>query len=151
MRKLFFIFSFLFVGCFFASAQSVFGKWKTFDVFNKTKEEAIVEIYELNNSLHVKIIEIIPKEHREDICVKCDDENKNKPILGLIILKGATLKNGIWQGAKILNAKNGFRYGCHISLKDDNLLKIRGFIGYPFFGKTVYWQKVDEDLFTSKN
>jgi len=123
-------------------AQSIFGKWKTFDVFNKDKEESIVEIYKQNDSLFVKIVKIIPKEHREDVCEKCEGENKDKPIQGLVILKGATLKDNVWQGAKILNAKNGFYYGCNISLKDEIWLKVRGFIGYPFFGKTVYWKKV---------
>jgi uncharacterized protein (DUF2147 family) len=141
------IFSFILIfswGCFLTSAQSVFGKWKTFDIYDKDKEEAIVEIFEENDSLHIKIIEIIPEEHKEDICIKCDDDNRNQPILDLIILEGAILKDGIWQGAKILNAKNGYRYGCNISLISENLLKIRGFIGIPFFGKTVFWEKIDD-------
>jgi len=131
-------------GIYSLTAQSVFGKWKTFDIFNKNKEESIVEIFKQDDSLFVKIIKIIPIEHQEDVCKKCEDENKNKPIKGLVILKGATLKNNIWQGAKILNAKNGFYYGCQISIEDDNWLKVRGFIGYPLFGKTIYWQKVTD-------
>lgn len=132
------------MGIYSVKAQSVFGKWKTFDIFNKDKEESIVEVYKQNDSLFVKIIKIIPIEHREDICKKCEGENKDKPIQGLVILKGAILKDNVWQGAKVLNAKNGFYYGCHISLRDKNWLKVRGFIGYPFFGKTVYWEKVSD-------
>ena len=145
MQRLYVLLPLLFLGCFCTSAQSVFGKWKTFDIFNKDKEEAIVEIYNKNDSLYIKIIEIIPIEHRQDLCSKCDDENKNKPIKGLVILKAAYLKDNVWQGAKILNAKNGYYYGCNISLQDNNWLRIRGFIGYPIFGKTVYWKKVASD------
>lgn len=133
---------FILSGCFSTSAQSVFGNWKTFDVFNKEKEEAIVKIYNQNDSLFIKIIEIIPVDHRNDVCKKCDDEYKDKPIKGLVILKGALLKNNIWQGAKILNAKTGFYYGCNISIQNNNWLKVRGFLGYPFIGKTVYWQRI---------
>lgn len=145
MQKFLLVSILLFLGCHLSSSQSVFGKWKTFDIFNKDIEESIVEIYKKNDSLYVKIVEIIPVEHRKDVCKKCTDENKDKPIKGMVILKAAFLKNNIWQGAKILNAKNGYYYGCNISILDKNWLKIRGFIGYPFFGKTVYWQKVESD------
>ena len=144
MTKIFSFFILFISGYGLISAQSVFGKWKTYDVFNKDKEEAIVEIFSENDSLCIRILEILPDEHRDDLCNKCEGKNKNQPILDLIILEGATLKKGIWQGAKILNAKNGYRYGCNISLLNDNYLKIRGFIGIPFFGKTVYWKKMTE-------
>jgi uncharacterized protein (DUF2147 family) len=143
MRKIIFFLALIIFGNLLSNAQTVFGKWKTFDVFNKEKEEAIVEIFKENDSLCIRIIEILPEEHRDDLCNNCSGENKNKPILDLIILEGATLKKEIWQGAKILNAKNGYRYGCNISLLSENILKIRGFIGIPFFGKTVYWEKVE--------
>jgi uncharacterized protein (DUF2147 family) len=150
MNQKHFLILYLFLGYCSVSAQSVFGKWKTFDIFDKTKEEAIVEIYKYNDSLAIKIIQIIPEEHQDDICNKCKDKNKNRPIKGLVILEGATLKNGVWQGAKILNAKNGYHYGCHLSLKNNNLLKVRGYIGYPLFGKTVYWQKVEGNFISAK-
>lgn len=137
-----FIFIF-FISGFITHSQSIIGKWKTYDILTSSKEESIVEISTQNDSLYVKIVKIIPREHQNDLCTKCDGENKNKPIVGLTILKGATLQGNIWKGAKILNAKSGFYYGCHISIKDDKRLRIRGFIGYPFFGKTVYWHKVE--------
>lgn len=128
-------------------AQSVVGKWKTFDIFNKNKEESIVELSIKDDKLYVKIIHIIPKKHRLDICRKCTDDRKNMPITGMIILKGATLKDGVWQGVKILNAKNGNEYDCHISLDSENRLRVRGFIGYPIFGKTLYWTRVHGNNF----
>jgi uncharacterized protein (DUF2147 family) len=128
-------------------AQSITGYWKTYDIFNSSKEESIVKIYKLDGSLYVKIQEILPEEHVNDKCVKCTDHRKNEPILGMIILSGAQLKDGIWQGASILNAKNGREYGCHISLVGPDLLKVRGFIGYPIFGKTLYWTRVKDKTF----
>jgi uncharacterized protein (DUF2147 family) len=127
--------------------QSVLGKWKTYDIFDKSKEESIVEIYSLSNQLFVKIVEILPEEHKNDLCKRCTGEYKDKPILGLVILKGATLEDGIWKGAPILNAKNGKYYGCHISLENKDVLKVRGFVGYPIFGKTLYWTRVKDRTF----
>lgn len=138
----FFIFISLLLTSSVLAAQTVVGKWKTYDVFDKKKEEAIVDIRIIKDSLYVRIEKIIPKEHRLDICKKCTDHRKNQPITGMIILSGSTLKNGIWKGSKILNAKNGKQYGCHISLDGPDLLKIRGFVGYPIFGKTIYWTRV---------
>lgn len=123
-------------------AQVVVGKWKTYDIFNKTKEESIVDVSIVNNQLFVRIVKIIPSEHINDICVNCTGKQKNQPILGMVILEGASYEDGVWKGAKILNAKNGKRYGCHISLEGDDLLKVRGFVGYPVFGKTLYWTRV---------
>lgn len=130
-----------------ALAQSVNGKWKTYDIFNKNRAESIVDISVVNDKMYVIISEIIPKEHKKDLCTKCTDHRKDKPILGMVIFNGATFKNGVWQGVKILNAKNGKEYGCHISLAAPDLLKVRGFIGYPIFGKTLYWTRVKENAF----
>ena len=67
----------------------------------------------------MKIVKIIPKEHVNDLCVNCKGKEKNQPVLGMIILEGAVFHQGFWQGAQILNAKNGKRYGCHISLEEN--------------------------------
>lgn len=124
--------------------QSVLGKWKTYDVFDSSTEESIVNIYEFENQLFIKIDKIIPKEHVNDLCAKCKGKEKDQPVLGMIILEGAVFHEGVWQGAQILNAKNGKRYGCHISLEENDLLKVRGFIGYPIFGKTLFWTRVKD-------
>ncbi len=130
-----------------ADAQDILGKWKTYDIFNRNKAESIVEIYTIDDALYVKIVEIIPEEHKDDLCKNCNGKRKNKPILGMVILEGARFKDGLWQGARILNAKNGKEYGCHISLAEKDLLKIRGFVGYPIFGKTLYWTRVKKNTF----
>ena len=144
-KKIIFI-STLFI-CLSSSAQSILGKWKTYDIFNRNVAESIVEIYSIDDHLYVKIIEILPDEHKNDLCTKCSGSLKGKPILGMVILEGAQLEDGIWKGANILNAKNGKRYGCHLSLEAADLLKIRGFVGYPIFGKTLYWTRVKENTF----
>ena len=126
------------------SGQSVHGKWITYDIFNKSIEEAVVEIYEIDNKLFIRIDSIIPEEHRSDLCRRCEGSLEDKPIKGLKILNGAELRDGIWQGAKILNAKNGRWYGCNITPTDGDTLKVRGFIGYPIFGKNLYWTRLKE-------
>ncbi len=131
--------------CMTLSGQSVLGKWITYDIFNRSVEEAVVEIYEMDGKLYVRIDSIIPAEHRLDLCTRCDGNLKDQPIKGLEILRGARLRDGIWQGAKILNAKNGRWYGCQITPTTGDTLKVRGYIGYPIFGKNLYWTRLEED------
>lgn len=145
MTKYFFLL-FIISGFQWTLAQEINGLWKTYDIFNKDKPEAIVRLSVVNNYLYIIIEDIIPEDHKNDLCVKCSEPLKNKPILGMVILQGATLKNGVWQGAKILNAKNGKEYGCQISLENPNLLKVRGFVGYPIFGKNLYWTRVKNNF-----
>jgi len=142
LRLIFFMAIFSFLTFDKVEAQVVVGKWKTYDIFDKTKEESIVDVSIVNNQLFVRIDKIIPTEHVNDICVNCSGKQKDQPILGMVILEGAYYEDGVWKGAKILNAKNGKRYGCHISLEGNDLLKVRGFVGYPIFGKTLYWTRV---------
>ena len=123
------------------SQTTIEGKWKTFDIFNRHIAESIVDIRIIDQKLTIRIDSIIPEDHREDLCTKCEGDKKDQPIWGMVILKGAELDKGVWKGAKILNAKNGLYYGCHLELIDKNLLKVRGYIGYPLFGKNLYWKR----------
>src|SRR5660398_204709 len=46
---------------------------------------------------------------QDDVCDKCADERKNKPVLGLEIIRGAKKSDGkeVWEGGKILDPDNG--------------------------------------------
>ena len=123
-------------------AQSVFGKWQSID--SKTgKDEAIIEIYKENNKVYAKVVDILNPEDKDKICIYCKGENKNKPILGMIIVNGLKENGDVWGGGKILDPKNGNYYKCYITLVDNSKLKLRGYIGISLFGRTEYWYKVE--------
>ena len=99
-------------------AQSVFGKWQSID--SKTgKDEAIIEIYKENNKVYAKVVDILNPEDKDKICIYCKGENKNKPILGMIIVNGLKENGDVWGGGKILDPKNGNYYKCYITLVDN--------------------------------
>jgi uncharacterized protein (DUF2147 family) len=75
------------------------------------------------------------------LCDKCNGELKNQPILGMKILTGLEKDGNEWSGGKILDPKNGKEYKCYIELKNNNKLKIRGYIGFAAFGRTAYWYR----------
>ena len=122
------------------SAQSIFGKWENRDE-ETNKVDSVIEIYEKNGKAYAKIIEITGKEKQNSVCDKCKDERKNKPILGMNILTGLSKNNDEWSGGKILDPKNGKIYSCFIQLKNNNKLKVRGYVGAALFGRTVYWYR----------
>ncbi len=125
-----------------AEAQSIFGNWNSID--SKTgKKEAIITIYKENDMAYAKIIDILNPADKDKICVYCKGENKNKPILGMIILDGLKEDGDEWNGGKILDPKNGNFYRCYIRLKDSTTLKLRGYIGITLFGRTEYWKRVE--------
>lgn len=127
-------------------SQSVLGKWKTID--DETgKEKAVVEIYEVDGKIYGRIVEILEVEHRFKKCTLCQGTDKDKPIMGLIFIKGLTKDVDEYSGGKILDPKNGKLYKCYITLEGDDKLKVRGYIGISLFGRTQYWKRVKISLF----
>ncbi|MFK5958847.1 MAG: DUF2147 domain-containing protein [Lutibacter sp.] len=142
MHKIFFHLILLLVS-FNSYSQSIFGKWKTID--DETgKEKSIVEIYEVSGKAFAKVLIILEKEKENKVCEKCKGSNKNKPIKGLQIINGLIEDGDEWNGAKILDPKTGKEYKCYITLENNNKLKVRGYIGIAFIGKTQYWYKIEK-------
>lgn len=122
-------------------SQSVIGKWKTVD--DETgKEKGIVEIYEKEGKIYGRIIDILEPEHRYKKCILCQGDDKDKPIMGLIFIKGLTKDGTEYNSGKILDPKNGKLYKCYINLISNDKLKVRGYIGISLFGRTQYWYRV---------
>jgi len=136
MKKLFILFCLLLCQKHFA--QSIIGKWKTIDDVNG-KEKGVVEIFEYKGKIYGKIIEIFEHDKKHLRCEKCEGEDKNKPLLGLHIIKGLTKNNEVYEGGKIVDPKNGKSYQCKISFQGKDKLIVRGFIGISLFGRTQIW------------
>lgn len=123
------------------SGQSVVGKWKTMDD-DTGKPKSIVEIYERDGKVYGKVLEIMEKEHKKDVCTKCSGSDKDKPILGMIVIKGLEKKGDEYRGGQILDPQNGKLYKAIIALEEKNKLKVRGYIGIAVIGRTQYWYRV---------
>ncbi len=119
-------------------SQTIFGKWKTID--DETgKQKGVVEIYELDGKVYGKIIDILDIEHKYHKCVKCEGADKNKPILGLHIIKGLTKNGDVYDGGNVIDPKNGKSYRCKIALSGKDKLIVRGYIGISLIGRSQTW------------
>ena len=122
-------------------SQTIFGKWKTVD--DETGiENGIVEIYEKAGKVYGRIIEILEKEKKHFKCEMCEGEDKNKPVLGLVIIKGLKKKGDFFEGGKITDPKNGKSYHCKMILEGKDKLIVRGYIGISLFGRSQTWFRI---------
>jgi uncharacterized protein (DUF2147 family) len=119
------------------------GKWKTID--DKTgKPKAIVEIYLENGRLFGKIAAALDPE-ATPTCEMCKDERKNRPIVGLVILRGLVRHSEEYSGGDILDPDNGTVYRCKLRLADGGRrLIVRGFLGLSVFGRSQTWTREPE-------
>lgn len=131
----------LLLGCLQINAQSVVGKWKTID--DKTgKAKSVVEIYESNGKVYGKVVEIVDPAKRDKKCEKCEGIDKNKPVLGLVIIKGLSKDGAEYNGGKIVDPETGSVYKCFIKLEGKDKLTVRGYMGIALIGRSQTWIRV---------
>jgi uncharacterized protein (DUF2147 family) len=124
------------------NSQSIVGKWKTID--DETGEaKSIVELFLKSGKMYAKVVEVLDIANKNSLCQKCSGEDKNKPILGLTIIKGLSKEGAEYTSGEILDPKNGKLYKCTISLESKDKLKVRGYIGFSLLGRTQYWHRVN--------
>lgn len=72
-----------------------------------------------------------------------DESLRNVPLKGYRLLKDFSFKSGNeWDGGTIYDPENGSTYDCTITMKDQNTLDIRGYIGISAFGRTDVWKRL---------
>ena len=119
---------------------TIAGRWRTID--DETgKAVSVVEIYESRGRVYGKITELLNPGDRHRLCEKCEGEDFNKPILGLVVIKGLVREGDAYTG-KILDPKHGRIYQCNLRLETKDKLKVRGFVGISLIGRTQYWYRV---------
>ena len=130
--------------CSLAQAQlSPVGRWNTVD--DKTGEvKSEINITENAGVISGNVAKLLRKDAKQDdVCDQCSDDRKDKPILGLQIIRGAKKAEGkeVWEGGKILDPENGKNYTLRLTPVDSGKkLEVRGSIG-PF-GRTQTWVRV---------
>jgi len=121
-------------------SDDIVGTWLT-----PGKEPAKILIYKSGEKYFGKIVWLkYPEENGKP---RLDNNNpdkarRNNQIIGLVILKGFQF-DGVdeWEDGKIYDPENGKTYSCYLSLKDKTTLKVRGYVGISWFGRTETWTK----------
>ena len=135
-------------GAAIAATDTPVGTWKTIDD-DTHQAKSIVEITDNNGELQAHIVKLLNR-NAEDIardgevalCKKCDGERKDKPVEGMNIMWGVHKDDDVWDGGQIVNPKDGKIYKVKLTLLDNGQkLKVRGYIGFSWVGKTQVWER----------
>ena len=130
--------------CSLATAQmSPVGRWNSVD--DKTGEiKSEIQITDNAGILTGAVTKLLRKDAKQDeVCDKCSDDRKDKPILGMQIIRGAKKAESkdVWEDGKVLDPENGKSYTLRLTPVDGGKkLEVRGSIG-PF-GRTQTWVRV---------
>lgn len=72
-----------------------------------------------------------------------DKTKREQPMCDLKILWDMKKKSDMrWEKGKIYKADDGDTYDSYIELVKDDTLKVRGYMGVSFLGKTQHWTRV---------
>ena len=128
----------------YAAAQMTpVGSWHSFD--EKTGElKSLIVITESGGALSGRIEQLLRKNaDPKKLCTECTDDRKDKPVLGMEIIRGAKKAEGkdVWEGGKILDPENGKEYTLKLTpIEEGKKLEVRGSV--MFIGRTQTWQRV---------
>jgi uncharacterized protein (DUF2147 family) len=136
------------LGASMAQAQtSPAGLWKTIDDHDKS-EKSLIRISESGGVYTGKLEKLLdPNAKPDTVCDKCTDDRKDKPIVGMTLIKGVKQNEtdkSLWDGGEILDPNNGKTYKVRLTPADGGKkLDVRGYIGAPLFGRTQTWIRVE--------
>ncbi len=120
------------------------GLWKTIDDDGKT-EKSLVRIADSGGVLTGHIEKVFDPSKQDAKCDLCKDDRKDKPVVGLQILRGVKQDGddkALWTGGEILDPNNGKTYRTRLKpVEGGRKLEMRGYVG--FFYRTQVWVRVE--------
>ena len=102
----------------------------------------MVHIVEVNGEYIGTVVAVFspPAPDARPLCELCLGELKDKPIVGMIILRGVRQSGDGYSAGRILDPDEGEVYRCRIApLDGGRKLEVRGYVGIPLFGRSQTW------------
>ena len=119
--------------------DAIIGKWIN------SSSEAHVDITKRGEKYFGKINWLKTTKDEKGVAktdVKNPEEDlRSKPILGLEILKNFIFEDGKWTDGKIYDPKTGKTYSCNMTMKGNDVLNMRGYIGISLIGRSETWKR----------
>jgi len=113
-----------------------------------TKSESRIQIYKNSDGKYEGKIVWLKYPNHPDGTPKYDEKNPNPELRKVksdqvVLLKNFVFdeKNNEWNSGTIYDPEEGKTYKCKLTFETSVKLKVRGYIGFPALGKTMYWTK----------
>ncbi len=130
-------------GAAWAQAPTPAGLWTTFSD-STGKPEALVRIEERDGEFVGTVVKVLSTTAPNPVCDLCEGELRNRPVVGMTILRGLRSLGGEYGGGTILDPDEGRTYRCSARLLDGGrTLEVRGYVGISLFGRTQTWARAD--------
>ena len=130
-----------------AQAQlSPVGLWRSIDDESK-QPKAEIRIAQNAAGALSGVLEksLLTTPSTESNCNLCTDDRKDKPKIGMEIIRGGQQGDGkaVWEGGKILDPENGKNYSARLTpIEGGKKLEVRGYIGTPLLGRSQTWIRI---------
>jgi uncharacterized protein (DUF2147 family) len=133
-----------------AAEPSAAGLWQKIE---DGKPVVWVLVVDRNGVFEGAFARMFPKAgDKEDMfCSRCEDDRKDKPLLGLAFIRDMKHKSGLeYEDGNILDPRDGKIYHANMKVSPDGqTLFLRGYLGISLFGKTEEWSRVaDKEIAT---
>jgi uncharacterized protein (DUF2147 family) len=127
-----------------AAEPTATGLWQQVD--DKTGEVGgWFLLFEKDGAYQGAIAKTFPKpgEDPNPLCKKCEGDQKNAPLLGLVLIKGMKRTGLKYENGTILDPRDGKVYNALMEVSQDGkTLAVRGYLGLEMLGRTQFWKRL---------
>src|SRR5262245_19175565 len=130
-----------------AAEPSAVGLWEQVD--DKTRQpESWFRIAERNGVYEGNIVKIFfkPGEDPNWVCDKCEGDERDKPVLGLALIKGMQRSGLAYENGTIMDPRDGSVYRAKMKISPDGqTLDVRGYLLVDILGRTQTWNRLPDN------
>jgi uncharacterized protein (DUF2147 family) len=118
-----------------ATAGAELGRWIT------ESGNLEVEIAPCGDALCGTVTRVLANHSMSDSGKEMAAADSRSPLGTKLVYDLVASGDNQWRG-QIYNRENGKTYRCIVSVEDANRLRVRGYVGIPWIGKTQIWTRV---------